>query len=313
MMHTRRLLTGAATYVPGLARQAARRSEGTNSARYCYSVWMRHLVSLNEIEAFRPPTSVAELGPGDSLGTGLSALLCGADTYTTFDVEPYASVQDNLAILEQLVALFQGQARIPGNEEFPLVMPRIADYEFPHSVLPSERLLRGLAPERVAAIRAALEGRGRDEEGISISYMPRWDALETPIGEVDLIFSQAVLEHVDDLPATYGAMSRALASGGFMSHSIDFSSHGTARTWNGHWTFSDLEWRLIRGRRRYLINREPYSSHRALLEHNGFDVVYEQRTPGPTALDHRSLARRFADLTDDDLATRNIFLIARKA
>lgn len=97
-----------------------------------------------------------------------------------------------------------------------------------------------------------------------------------------------------------------------MSHSIDFSSHGTARTWDGHWTFSDVEWRLIRGRRRYLINRAPYSAHRALLERNGLEIVYEQRTRQPTTLDPQKLANRFADLDDDDLATRNVFLIARR-
>ena len=38
---------------------------------------------------------------------------------------------------------------------------------------------------------------------------------------VDMIYSQAVLEHVDELPGVYGAMRRWLQANGVMSHQID--------------------------------------------------------------------------------------------
>ena len=55
----------------------------------------------------------------------------------------------------------------------------------------------------------------------------------------------------------YAVWMRHLCPGGLMSHQIDFTSHETARVWNGHWTFSDREWRLIRGRRSWFLNRQP--------------------------------------------------------
>ncbi|HEX7007424.1 MAG TPA: hypothetical protein VF274_09800, partial [Alphaproteobacteria bacterium] len=66
------------------------RSEGrTLSARYCYSVFLRHLVMLHRTGAPTDPRVVAEIGPGASIGAGLSALLAGAETYYGFDIKAY--------------------------------------------------------------------------------------------------------------------------------------------------------------------------------------------------------------------------------
>ena len=67
------------------------------------------------------PGVVAELGPGNSLGIGLSTLLSGADRYHAFDVVPHAQVNHNLAVLDELIALFKARADIPGPAEFPQV------------------------------------------------------------------------------------------------------------------------------------------------------------------------------------------------
>jgi hypothetical protein len=56
---------------------------------------------------------------------------------------------------------------------------------------------------------------------------------------VDLIVSQAVLEHVDDLENTYDAFAQWLRPGGRMSHEIDFHSRGLTMPWNGHWDDRD--------------------------------------------------------------------------
>ena len=47
-------------------------------------------------------------------------------------------------------------------------------------------------------------------------------------GSVDMILSQAVMEHVEHLEQTYEAMRHWLKPGGLASHAIDFKSHGTA-------------------------------------------------------------------------------------
>ena len=102
------LLRGILSYFPGFNHPIFTRTGGTNSARYCYSVWMRHLVMAKKSGAFtKIPKIVAELGPGDSLGIGLCALLSGAERYYAFDVVKYANPSKNMAIFEELVILFK--------------------------------------------------------------------------------------------------------------------------------------------------------------------------------------------------------------
>ena len=77
----RPFLVGAATFVPGVRGLLVSAKEafglgGAVSARYCYSVWLRHVVLLAQNGLWKYPKSVAELGPGDSLGVGFCALLC---------------------------------------------------------------------------------------------------------------------------------------------------------------------------------------------------------------------------------------------
>src|SRR5438309_1847591 len=86
---------GLLTYIPpaNAARQRRASTGGTGSARYCYSVWMKHLTTVQH-RGFRIGGSViAELGPGDTLGTGIAALLSGADRYIALDRVRYAKTQ----------------------------------------------------------------------------------------------------------------------------------------------------------------------------------------------------------------------------
>jgi hypothetical protein len=74
---------------------------------YCYEVWLKHLTLLWANGLRTIPDTVAELGPGDSLGTGLAALLSGANHYYALDIIRYADTPRNLMIFDQLVDLFQ--------------------------------------------------------------------------------------------------------------------------------------------------------------------------------------------------------------
>jgi hypothetical protein len=148
---------------------------------------------------------------------------------------------------------------------------------------------------------------------IGVSYVVPWHDSASIKGQpVDMILSQAVLEHVGDLPYTYRQLSRWLKPGGFMSHQIDFRCHRTARQWNGHWAYSDRVWRLIGSVWPYLINREPYSTHRELLDTAGLDVVCEVKLRRPSGIRRERLASRFRHLSDDDLITSGAFVQAVK-
>lgn len=304
-------ILGAATYVPGLHARLFRGTGGTGSARYCYSVWLRHAVAAHQAGVWRDPRTVAELGPGDSLGIGLSALLSGVESYRAFDVVALAPVARNLQVFDELVALFRARAPIQRPDEFPSVGPKLPDYGFPHALFDEARLEAALAPERVAALRAELARVDKGPE--HIRYVAPWSsATQVEPGTVDLIFSQAVMEHIDDLADAYHAMALWLAPGGVVSHQIDFSCHGTAAEWNGHWTYPAPVWRLIRGRRPYLLNRQPWGTHRDLLVKHGFQIAHIGLRSEPSALRSRQLAAEFRGMSDADLVTRGAYVLAQR-
>lgn len=302
------IATGLLTYVPGL--NYLRPTGGTGSARYCYSVWLRHLLLARRAGLYAGiPRIVAELGPGDSIGIGLAALLSGVEKYYALDLVRYSDLKRNLTVFEELVTLFRAREPIPGDEELPGVFPRLACYDFPHDLLDVTALDAALAPERIRQVRRSIEAPGDDDS--SVVYQAPWsDQGVIRDGSVDLIYSQAVLEHVDDLPGVYQAMRQWLKPGGAMSHQIDFQAHGKADTWNGQWTYSDVTWKLVTGRRAYLLNRAPRSEHSRLLQDCGFTIVKEDVTRATSTLRRSDLAGRFSNLSEDDLTTSGTFILA---
>jgi len=311
------IIKGILTYIPGLRALATKRTGGTNSARYCYSVWLRHLVIAQRYSLNTWPRVVAELGPGDSLGIGLAALLSSAESYYALDIVEYANTQTNLAILHELIDLFQRKEPIPGQQEFPALRPLLECYEFPHKILTAERLAQSLSTNRVQFITQALTGtndsKTRPIEGPQIHYIVPWyDDRVIKAQSVDMIFSQAVLEHVDDLAQTYQALHRWLKADGFMSHQIDFGCHGLAKKWNGHWAYSDLTWKMIRGKRSYLLNRYPYSVHKRLLAQCGFNIIAEVKTFDNSGIARADLSSGFRAISDEDLRTRTVHILACK-
>ena len=209
MQYTRRLLTGVATFVPGLANVTTRRTGGTGSAVYCYVIWLRHLITAARHGLPCNPRVVAEIGPGDSLGTGLAALLSGASRYYAFDAVRHASSPRSLVVLDGLVDRYAARAAIPEQELG--IRPVLDSPAFPHDILGDERLVVALEPARVERIRRALTRIGEDQQGILIAYEPSGiTARAEPREDVDLIVSQSALEHVDDLAGAYAAMYRWL-------------------------------------------------------------------------------------------------------
>ncbi len=310
-MYIRPIIRGLCTYVPVLNRYVGAQTGGTISARYCYSVWARHLVSAGYHGLNTHPAVVAELGPGDSLGIGLAALISGSARYYAFDVVDFGRASRNLEIFDELVALFRARADIPGPDEFPKAKPSLESYAFPQAIFTEERLTQAMEERRLAAIRNSI--MHLDHPDSLIEYrVPWYDAKVINEGSIDLIYSQAVLEHIDDLENTYRAMNLWLKPGGHSSHQVDFKCHYTAELWNGHWTLSDFKWRLIRGRHAYLLNRQPYSTHVRLLADHGFRVVLGQTVTSPSQLARQDLAPRFRSLTDVDLVTSGAFFLVVK-
>lgn len=309
----RSLIVGMATYVPGVRRLSGWRTGGTVSARYCYSVWLRHLSLLHRSGLPTTFETVVELGPGDSLGIGLAAILSSAERYLALDVVRYADNDRNLHVFEELVALYRERAPIPDQAEFPLVRPLLPSYAFPEEILTSGRLDSLLDPKRLEAIRAAIRDPSTSPDGEGrVRYVAPWAPGAIRPGSVDLVFSQTVLEFPSDLAGMYAEMCRWLKPGGVMTHEIDFKSIGITTEWNGHWSCSDSLWSFVAGRRRHRLNREPHSTHIALMQRMGCRVVCDERTEQASGITRAQLAPRFQHLTDQDLTTSSALIQAVK-
>ncbi len=270
-------------------RQAAT-SLAAESSRYCYSVWLRHLSLVDEV-----PRDVLELGPGASVGVGYAALLSGAQTYLALDEVAHVGHPSDPDLLAAIAALLETRAPIPGPSEFPQVRPTLPNYAFPRHILTDEKLASSLDINR----RTAIDG--------AITYRAPWAATATAPRSIDMIISQAVMEHVDDPESAYRTMAGWLRPGGIGSHQIDFHSHGVSRVWNGHWRYPPGLWHRLRGKADP-INRWPLSAHLRAIERAGLKVRLVERIVDETGLRRTELDRRFRELTEDDLVTAGAFI-----
>ena len=307
-MFLRELLFGISTFIPFAEKIRRSTTGGTNDARYCYSVWLRHLKFYYK-HYRRIPKSVAELGPGESLGIGLAALLTGVEKYTGLDIVDYHVNEKNYEILEELINLFRQKENIPDDREFPQLKPKLTSYEFPQEILKNSILKNSLSIRKIEKIKNNLNCNNVNS---LINYHTPWyknDIIEE--NSVDLLYSQAVLEHVDDLNLTYNSMKKWLKSNGVVSHQIDFRSHRITKKWNGHWQIPNFLWKLIRGRRKFLINRFPYSEHQSLLKKHKFKIIdYQKVFTTNNSISKQKLAKEFKSISDEDFKTSGIYLMA---
>ena len=350
-MHIRPIITGLLSYIPGMKKlhyYLSKGKIGESSARYCYSVWMRHLSMANSNGILNGvPSSIAELGPGNTLGVGLAGLISGAEKYYGLDVVKYCSSSETLDLFNEIVELFKRKSDIPDENEFPDLKPCLDSYKFPNHIFADGRLEKALCDERIAKIRNAVSNFSENSEspsyakapeeqaggevtlppaytpkGVSddtqaggrvISYYVPWHEIElTEEMTVDMIYSQAVMEHVDNLSLAYKKMRIWLKPGGILSHQIDFKSHGTADKWNGQWGYGDFIWKIIKGGKPYLINRAPHSKHIDILKREGLKIVCDARVEKTNGIQRDELASKFKSLSDEDLRISGAFLQAVK-
>lgn len=279
---------------------------GTANADFAYSQFLRFVILTAKTTAWRQfPKVVAEIGPGSSFAFGICALLAGAQRYYALDVIEQTSSARNLAILDELVALFKARAPVPNDGWNARIFPFVGDTEFPEALMP--RLDEMLSEARIAQIRASLSGTG----DMIRSYAP-WTDHEQAVDRLpDWIVSNSVMEHVDDLDHAYQAFKRWSGPATIMSHLIDYSAHGIAPEWNGHWGASDLGWTITRGKRHYLINRTPHSAHMKLHAAAGFTILAEDKLRRVDGLIREDFSAPFSAMSQADAGTHLAFLVSR--
>lgn len=306
-MNVRQLAYGLLSYVPFAPASLYRGTGGTVSAEYCYGIWLRHMVMARHAGMHRFPSAVAELGPGDSIGTGLAALLCGVQRYVALDALAHAQVELNLQVFDRLVELLRARTPVPGAARFPEMQPALEDEAFPLAMIGEDRLREALAPARVAWLRRLVSGDATDRS--VLDYRAPWQDAGPAAGSIDFLLSHAVLEHVPEVAGTWEAMATWCAPGAWASHQIDFRSHALFAAWDGHWACPEWLWRAFQGRRAYLLNRLPLQAHLDAAASAGFKIAAlrrEERAP-----QSRTLAPRWRGIGEQDRRTAGAYLLVR--
>ncbi len=221
--------------------------------------------------------TVLELGPGNSALTSLFAASFGATRIWLVDTEQLASKD---------VSLF-GQAEHILSE---LNLP-----------VPGA----GTAPSMDAALK--LLNAACLTEGLA--------SLQTiPDGEVDFLFSNAVLEHVRlaDFAKTANEMRRVLKPKGVASHQIDFRDH--LQDGLNNLRFPERIWESnFMARSGFYTNRLAWPTMKELFEEAGFSVELRSFELWPNGLPTRqkSMALPFRNVPADELMVRGVHTLLR--
>jgi SAM-dependent methyltransferase len=249
----------------------------------CFADYFRVLgVPAEQISAYLAGKRLLEYGPGDVPGVALLMLAHGAERVWCVDRFPLASLSaKNVAVLERLISL-----------------------------LPLE------AQQRAAQcfVRPGEPASGFAADGLE--YLVKPSGLSGLSEAVDLVFSRAVLEHVNDLHATFRDMRQALRSGGVAIHEVDLKSHGLhRRNILDFLTWPELLWKLMYSGKG-VPNRWRVDRYREVLAGSGLRVVLlerrEQTSPEVVREVRPFLAQSFQQVSDEDLSWLSFWLVVEK-
>jgi len=166
--------------------------------------------------------------------------------------------------------LFLEKHDIPHGQKFENTKPKLENYGFPEKILGTEIKNIDFLKIRLMEIINSLNGKSSE---ITITYVVPWDSSSISVKDkIDLIYSQAVMQSVEDIESAYCAMYKWLRPGGIISHQMDFKSFEMTNEWNGHRYISNNFWRLLLHGYKYSINRLPVSAHINAIQNAGFKI-----------------------------------------
>ena len=182
--------------------------------------WLRQLDRYTGGRGGVVGKSILEIGPGADLGVGLYLLAIGASRYTAFDKHGLA-------------------ASVPE-----LFYDRL--FERVHKLQPAANM---------AALRAALSATATDtqpEGQQPLRYLVRNDfdiAAAVAERSVDIVFSNAAFEHIEDVAKAVRQLTRVMKPGGMLIAEVDLRTHSR---WirdqdpNNIYRYDDRLYRLFR-------------------------------------------------------------------
>ena len=247
-----------------------------DTAEYALEVFRTHTQKAGFAGALDGKV-LLELGPGDSIATAIIAAAHGAR------------------------ALLVDSGRFVRRDMAPLVE--------------LERVLRdgGLNPPSLAGCRAIEEVLDRCSARYMTGGLESLRQVES--GSVDLVFSNAVLEHVrrHEFAETMRELNRLLKPNGVCSHQVDLSDHLGGALNNLRFSGKVWESRIF-ATSGFYTNRIGYPQMLASFQQAGFDVTTTQleRWPAlPTSKRH--MAPEFRALEDESLCIRGFHALLRVA
>ncbi|GAB4468843.1 MAG: hypothetical protein OHK0044_10580 [Burkholderiaceae bacterium] len=249
----------------------------------CIDDYLQRLkVAKTDAEQFFQDKVLLEYGPGDLPGVALLMIALGAKKVICAD-------------------------------RFPLVRPSA----FGAQVMAS--LLQRLPERRRARAQAALLDPERPQRGFRserIQYVVQPSGLSHVRSACDLVYSRAVLEHVDDLDATFADMDAALKPRGIAIHLVDLKSHGLhGSNPLDFLTWPSWLWNLMYSQKgmpnRWRINRYRAALARTSLRVDHLEPI-ARYLPSQIAEVRAHLAPEFRALSDEDLSWMNFWLVAQK-
>jgi len=251
------------------------RAGAMDTPAYAFGVFKKHYAASG-LTTLRDCT-VVEVGPGNSLLTGLYARSFGASCTWLIDVDRLASQDVNVfAQAEKLLS------------ELNIPVPGVGkEYSI------------DAALERLNAIYLT--------EGLT-------SLKRVPDAEIDLLFSQAVLEHVRlaDFVRIAREMRRVLKPTGVASHIVDFRDH--LQNALNNLRFSRRLWESeFMARSGFYTNRLTWSEMENLFRDAGFSVELRSYELWPNGLPTRqhSMAFPFNKMSPSDLMVMGAHAILR--
>lgn len=249
----------------------------------CFEEYFEQLgVSKSEQTDYLHGKRLLEYGPGDVPGVAMLMVAHGADQVQCVD-------------------------------RFPLV--RMS----PKNIQIVKLMLDRLPQVQGDRAKACFKQTAHPESGFNprfIDYLVRPSGLSGLSSEVDLVISRAVLEHVNDLPATFRDMYAALKPGGIAIHQVDLKSHGLHRenpldflcwpTWLWSLMYSE----------KGVPNRLRVNAYRDVVAQSGLELLTLKPTllasPDDVRAVRAELATPFKDLSEEDLSWLGFWLVCRK-
>lgn len=234
--------------------------------------------------------AVLEIGPGPDLGTGIVFLAKGAKNYTAID--RFSLLRENQYFYEVLLNEL---------EQNHLIFSETRQKELKHIISETGKKTD---LENPMFVYKKLEGQRKEHFRLNQKF--------------NFVFSQAVLEHIDNVAEIFKSMYENLEAGGTICHEIDFQTHASIiRNRDPLNILRYPEW-LYRSCLYFpgAPNRLRLSEYEAIARKTGFFNVeiIPLHTMSPSQVQNvkASLPFPFRNVSNEELQILSAVLIARK-